>query len=113
MATTFGDLISDPPSKLGIREQLRKWQTENGQEQLPKFEEPSDESYQVDVANDLVRLAAQDDFRPRQKPDEEEEEVDIPMTATGLDEEDEAVRRQYLKRGDLVELSYVPLSLNS
>ena len=82
---------------------LQNWQSENSQEQLPKLEEAFDEGSEIDVSNDLTRLGCQDDFRARSQPDDEDE-TSIPSVAEGFDEEDEAIRRQYLQRGDLVEL---------
>ena len=93
-------------SKGGIREQLKRWQSENGLEQLPRLEEAFDERNQSDISNDMTRLASQDDFRSRRRSDDEEE-VRIPTSVERLDEEDGAIRRQYLRRGDLVELGQV------
>ncbi|KAI9692611.1 MAG: hypothetical protein M1822_006842 [Bathelium mastoideum] len=96
-------IVTAPPHPLGIREHLRRWQSENGTEQLPKFEESFDNGYQTDISNDLTRLASQDDFRPKTRSDNEDE-ARMPTLTEGVAEEDGGLRRQYLRRGDLVEL---------
>ncbi|KAF2230277.1 RNB-domain-containing protein [Viridothelium virens] len=91
------------PPRSSIREQLKRWQSENDLKQLPKFEEAYDEISSVNVSNDMIRLSSQDDFRARRSSDDGE--TSMPMGAGNVDEQDEAVRRQFLRRGDLVEIS--------
>ncbi|KAL9093057.1 MAG: hypothetical protein Q9165_004195 [Trypethelium subeluteriae] len=101
--STYGDAMPPLPAQSSIREQLKRWQSENGPERLPKFQEVYDEISPIDVPNDMTRLSSQDDFRARSSSDDED--TSIPMGADSVDEQDEAFRRQFLRRGDLVELS--------
>ncbi|KAI9697170.1 MAG: hypothetical protein M1820_007906 [Bogoriella megaspora] len=97
----FGDPLQPPPPRSSIREQLKKWQSENAHLTLPKFEQPIDSGENVQTS--LTRLNSPDDYRSGDVVDDDEN-IDVPPVAKGAEEDEAVTSSLYLERGDMVEL---------
>lgn len=93
----------DKPSK--IREELRLWNEEYGQEKEPATVEIAGDLDRADAVNNITRLGGADDLQVPGETEQDERDEISHITQSPVDDmEDLDPQHRFLRKGDLVEL---------